>query len=138
MCNKKDTFKIIDTFCRITVHCGVILYVGAEHRRRHRGRRQPRSGIGGTGPAPRTLDADEIKGLTIEYTCEIPVEAIVNNEPGYERYYNEMLESIELLSKEAENFPFYGEEGFYMSKAPRYVFNAYERKIHTEAHIVLF
>lgn len=72
--------------------------------------------IGGGDPK-QVLDADEIASLTIDYTDAIPVEAIVNNEPGYEKYYDQMLQQIISLSQEFEQFELYGEEGCYLSTA---------------------
>lgn len=84
------------------------------------------------------LDAEEIANLTIDYIGKFSVEAIINNEPGYEKYYEDMIQSIEMVSKEMENFPFYLEEGYYISKTPVYHFDAQENTISSEVQVLLF
>jgi hypothetical protein len=96
------------------------------------------SKMGPRGDPKLVLDADEIANLTIDYNSKIPIEAIINNEPGYEKYYEEMIQSIETLSEEEKNFPFYHEEGYYISKAPIYYFDARENIINSEVQIILF
>lgn len=96
------------------------------------------SKMGPRGDPKLVLDADEIADLTIDYNGKIPIEAIINNEPGYEKYYEEMIQSIEAASEEVENFPFYHEEGYYISKAPIYHFDARENILNSEVQIILF
>lgn len=84
------------------------------------------------------LDAKEIANQKIDYNSKIPVEDIINNRPGYEKYYTEIIQSVEQLSEEDENFPFYHHKGYYISKVPVYHFYAIENTIGTEVQVVLF
>lgn len=84
------------------------------------------------------LDADELTNLTIDYNSKIPVEAIINNSAGYKKYYKEMIQSVELISKEDKNYPFYHSKGYYMSKVPIYHFDAKENTISSEVQVILF
>ncbi len=69
----------------------------------------------GEGKPKPILDAEEITNLKIDYTDEIPVEAILNNKPGYEQYYKQMIQQIKESSQEFDQFELYGEEGCYLS-----------------------
>ena len=69
----------------------------------------------GGGKPKQILDAEEITSLKIDYSDEIPVEAILNNEPGYEQYYREMKQKIKESCQEFDRFELYGEEGCYLS-----------------------
>ena len=90
-------------------------------------------------PTPKPiLDANEIANLTIDYNCKTPIKAIINNEPGYEKYYIDMIQSIEQISKEDAEFPFYHKKGYYISKAPIYHFDAIKNTISNNVQIVLF
>ena len=66
--------------------------------------------FGGPKPTPRlVLDADEVAALDIDYTCEVPIEAIINNEPGYEEsfefltYFNEGMRDLSYFPFTAVN-----------------------------------
>lgn len=67
------------------------------------------------GPIPEPkliLDANEIANLTIDYNIKVSIEAIINHEPGYEKYYEEIMQWIKNANEEIGNFPFYHEKGF--------------------------
>ena len=96
------------------------------------------SKMGPWGEPKLILDADEIANLTIDYNSKIPIEAIIKNQSSYEKYYEEIIELIETSSKEVENFTFYHEEGYYISKAPIYHFDVQENIISNEVQIILF
>lgn len=93
--------------------------------------------IGG-GEPKQVLDADEIAGLKIDYMDNIPVEVILNNEPGYEKYYNQMMEQIIALSREFEQFELYGEEGCYLSTVLLRYFDATRNTLGNVTYALLF
>jgi hypothetical protein len=87
-------------------------------------------------PEPRLiLDAEEIAAITISYNSRIPIHAILNNEEGYEEYFDWLILSNEDIS---ELHPFFGTEGYYISKVPIYWFDAYNNAMDTALRIVLF
>lgn len=93
--------------------------------------------IMGPSSAPRNLDAGELTILTIDYSSKIPIEAIINNKPGYEEYYR-MITHIDSELRERFEYAFYGEKGFYLSTIPIEYFDSYEMKMHDCVQVVLF
>jgi hypothetical protein len=84
------------------------------------------------------LDADEISKHKINYNTQIPIDSIINNERKYKKYYEDIIQSVEILSAELDHFPFYLEEGYYISKVPIYHFYAQKNTIGNEVQVVLF
>lgn len=93
----------------------------------------------GKSPEPKLiLDAAEISASKIDYEYTLPIKPILDSEEGYEGYYESMVQLVKNLCESAENYPFYQEEGFYVSTVPIYYFDAYNNTLSIETHVLLF
>ncbi len=95
------------------------------------------SAMGGTYPESNyTLDADDIQNIQIKYDSKIPILSVLEQRPGYEKYYKGMLSLMENLQNE-EGSMFY-EKGYYLSRRPIRFFDACQYKMSNEEWIVVF
>jgi len=83
-----------------------------------------------------TLDAAEIMALNIDYSTPIPIEYILNNEYGYEEYYDFIVD----VARRSALFgdPLDSTNVVYLSTVPIYWFDAHANRMHNQVRVMLF
>ena len=85
------------------------------------------------------IAANEVLHLKADaYVSAIPAESIMSNESGHEKYLASLLSSLKQISNMSDVFPFYGEDGVYLSKVPIYYFDVIHNKVGNIVYFAVF
>lgn len=88
-------------------------------------------------PTTNLLSTDTLAQANIDFEDSIPAEKIINQNFGYKKEYEELLTLMENI-KNDKNWPFFGEEGYYLSTKTIRQFNAVENKVLTQELMYVF
>lgn len=83
------------------------------------------------------LDVGDITEILVDYTIRIPINEIINNEPGFEEYYYLLIQTGTQWLDGNPTHPFQGDSGFFISTHPIYMLDIYTYKMHDLISVVL-